>query len=113
MGVARRVELSLRTSSFRQGGPMMSQVELNSRVALCRQFAGEDPSHQALWMAEARRWSRLANEKLHDGHGLEFGIVAGFLFAFNRFVGAQHRRPNHTAEMMKYGSGLHSATRSD
>ena len=38
---------------------MMSQFELSSRAALCRQLASQDPANQTVWMAEARSWSRL------------------------------------------------------
>jgi hypothetical protein len=43
---------------------MTSQLELNSRAALCRQFANQEPANRDLWLAEAENWSRLSNEKL-------------------------------------------------
>ena len=38
---------------------MTSQLEFNSRAALCREFARREPESRALWMAEAESWSRL------------------------------------------------------
>jgi hypothetical protein len=43
---------------------MTSQLELNSRAALCRQLAKREPANRALWMAEAENWSRLSKGKL-------------------------------------------------
>jgi hypothetical protein len=83
---------------------MMSQFELSSRAALCRQLASEDPANQTVWMAEARSWSRLAAEMLPDGHRLKGGITARLFFAFTRMIEAQREPPNETAEMMKSGS---------
>jgi hypothetical protein len=37
---------------------MTSQLEFNSRAALCREFARREPNSRALWMAEAESWSR-------------------------------------------------------
>ena len=45
-----------------RGRQMTSQLELNSRAALCRQLAKCEPANQALWMAEAENWSRLSKE---------------------------------------------------
>ena len=42
---------------------MISQVELKSRAALCRQLAKREPANGVLWMAEAENWSRLSKEK--------------------------------------------------
>ena len=42
---------------------MISQVELDSRAALCRQLAKREPVHQALWLAEAESWSRRSRQK--------------------------------------------------
>ena len=42
---------------------MISQVELKSRAALCRQLAKREPAHGVLWMAEAASWSRLSKEE--------------------------------------------------
>jgi len=47
-----------------RGRQMTSQLELNSRAALCRQLAKREPTNRALWMAEAENWSRLSKEKL-------------------------------------------------
>jgi hypothetical protein len=46
---------------------MISRLELNSRIRLCRQLAKREPANQALWMAEAENWSRLSKEKLRAG----------------------------------------------
>ncbi|WP_247407968.1 hypothetical protein [Bradyrhizobium sp. 76] len=80
---------------------MMSQFELSSRAALCRQLANQDPANQTVWMAEARSWSRLAAEMLPEEHRLKGGITARLFFAFNKLVAAQHEPTNQPAEMMK------------
>ena len=43
---------------------MTSQLELNSRAALCRQLAEREPANRALWLAEAENWLRLSKDKL-------------------------------------------------
>ena len=78
---------------------MMSQSELSSRAALCRQLASQDPVNQIVWMA--RSWSRQAAETLHDEHQLKGGITARLFFAFSKLVEAQHEPTNETADMMK------------
>jgi hypothetical protein len=78
---------------------MMSQFELSSRAALCRQLASQDPANQTAWMAEARSWSRLAAEMLPEEHLLKGGITARLFFAFNELVAAQHEPT--PAELMK------------
>ena len=80
---------------------MMSQSELSSRAALCRQLASQDPANQIVWMAEARSWSRQAAETLRDEHQLKGGITARLFFAFSKLVEAQHEPTNETADMMK------------
>ncbi|WP_247467958.1 hypothetical protein [Bradyrhizobium sp. 62] len=78
---------------------MMSQFELSSRAALCRQLASQDPANQTVWVAEARSWSRLAAEMLPEEHLLKGGITARLFFAFNKLVAAQHEPT--PAELMK------------
>jgi hypothetical protein len=46
---------------------MISRLELNSRIRLCRQLAKREPANRALWMAEAGDWSRLSKETLRAG----------------------------------------------
>ncbi|MCK1369129.1 hypothetical protein IVB47_32830 [Bradyrhizobium sp. 62] len=77
----------------------MSQFELSSRAALCRQLASQDPANQTVWVAEARSWSRLAAEMLPEEHLLKGGITARLFFAFNKLVAAQHEPT--PAELMK------------
>ena len=79
---------------------MMSQFELRSRAALCRQLASQDPTNHTVWMAEARSWSRKAADPLHDGHGLKSDLVTRFFFAFSKLVAAQHGPTNRMTEMM-------------
>jgi hypothetical protein len=43
---------------------MTSQLELNSRAALCKQLAEREPANRALWLAEAENWLRLSKDKL-------------------------------------------------
>ena len=42
-----------------QGNGMITQTELSSRAALCRQLAQREPNSKVYWLAEAERWSRL------------------------------------------------------
>ena len=39
---------------------MTTRLEFDSRAALCRQLARNEPANEALWMAEAGTWSRLS-----------------------------------------------------
>jgi hypothetical protein len=71
---------------------MMSQFELSSRAALCRQLAGQDPANRSVWMAEARSWSRLADQTLHDEDGLTVDLVSKFFLAFGRLSMKSPRR---------------------
>ncbi len=48
---------------------MISQLELDSRAALCRQLAKREPAHEALWLAEAESWSRFSKEKFRGDVG--------------------------------------------
>jgi hypothetical protein len=48
---------------------MISQLELDSRVALCRQLAKREPAHETLWLAEAETWSRFSKEKFRGDVG--------------------------------------------
>jgi hypothetical protein len=43
---------------------MASLPECNARAALCRRLAKLEPSSRNIWLAEAERWSRLAQAKL-------------------------------------------------
>jgi hypothetical protein len=43
---------------------MTSQLELNSRAALCKQLAEREPANRTLWLAEAENWLRLSKDKL-------------------------------------------------
>ena len=52
---------------------MISQLELYSRVRLCRQLAKREPANRAFWMDEAGIWSRLSKEKLRGEAGAETG----------------------------------------
>ena len=49
----------------RQGNGMISQLELYSRAALCRQFARREPKSKIYWLAEADSWMRLSRETIH------------------------------------------------
>ena len=44
---------------------MITQTELSSRAALCRQLAQREPSSKAYWLAEAEHWSRLSRQPIH------------------------------------------------
>ena len=48
---------------------MISQLELDTRAALCRLLAKREPAHQALWLTEAESWSRLSKQKLRGDMG--------------------------------------------
>jgi len=38
---------------------MITQAELSSRAALCRQLAQREPDSKVYWLAEAENWLRL------------------------------------------------------
>jgi hypothetical protein len=44
---------------------MITQLELSSRAALCRQLARREPNSKVYWLAEAENWSRLSREPIH------------------------------------------------
>ncbi|WP_354223138.1 hypothetical protein [Bradyrhizobium sp. F1.4.3] len=71
---------------------MVSQFELSSRAALCRQLASQDPANRFVWMAEARSWSRLSSEMPHGDDGSKIGLVTRFFFAFGKSSLASRRR---------------------
>jgi hypothetical protein len=71
---------------------MMSQFELSSRAALCRQLASQDPVNRSVWMAEARSWSRLSDETLHTEDETKSGFVDKFFFVFGRLSMTSRRR---------------------
>ena len=41
---------------------MISLLEFNARAELCRKFAKLEPHASCIWLAEAKRWSRLTHE---------------------------------------------------
>ena len=43
---------------------MTGLLEFNARAALCRQLAEVEPDSKNLWLAEAERWSRLAQDEI-------------------------------------------------
>jgi hypothetical protein len=43
---------------------MASFLELNARAALCRRLAKLEPASSHVWLAEAERWSQLAQIQL-------------------------------------------------
>lgn len=65
---------------------MISQLELASRAALCRQLAKQEPANGVLWMAEAENWSRLSKEKFRGGARTETssGVLASWRVAVVR-----------------------------
>jgi hypothetical protein len=44
---------------------MITQTELSSRAALCRQLAQREPNSKVYWLAEAENWLRLSREPIH------------------------------------------------
>lgn len=42
---------------------MNSLMECSARARLCRQFAVHEPAYRAIWLAEAERWSDLADRE--------------------------------------------------
>ena len=43
---------------------MKNVVEFRAQTKLCRQFAMWEPKNSSLWLAEAERWSRLAQDEI-------------------------------------------------
>ena len=48
-----------------QGNGMITQTEMSSRAALCRQLAQREPSSKTYWLAEADHWLRLSRQPIH------------------------------------------------
>jgi len=48
-----------------QGNGMITQTELSSRAALCRQLAQREPNSKVYWLAEAEKWLRLCHKPIH------------------------------------------------
>ena len=44
---------------------MITQTEMSSRAALCRQLAQREPSSKTYWLAEADHWLRLSRQPIH------------------------------------------------
>src|SRR5437588_10819980 len=47
-----------------RGRKMTSLDEFRSRASLCRQLATREPHSEQIWLAEAARWSQLAQDKI-------------------------------------------------
>ena len=47
-----------------QGSGMITQTELSSRAALCRQLAQREPDSKVYWLAEAESWLRLCHKPI-------------------------------------------------
>jgi hypothetical protein len=43
---------------------MITQAELSSRAALCRQLAQREPNSKVYWLAEAESWLRLCRRPI-------------------------------------------------
>jgi hypothetical protein len=43
---------------------MNNLMELSAKAALCRQLAVREPANSAIWLAEAERWSHLADDEM-------------------------------------------------
>ncbi len=72
---------------------MISQFELSSRAALCKQLATQDPANRAIWMAEAESWSRLSEEKPYGETRSKLGFV--ILASFASAIGKTPAKSNH------------------
>lgn len=62
---------------------MASLLECNARAALCRRLAKLEPVSRDIWLAEAERWSRLAQARLlaqtGDGRDMEAALASAML----------------------------------
>jgi hypothetical protein len=72
---------------------MISQFELSSRAALCRQLATQEPANRAVWMAEADSWSRLSEERPYGETGSKLGFT--ILASFACVIGKMPTKSNH------------------
>ena len=57
---------------------MTSFSEFSARATLCRQLAECEPDSKNLWLAEAERWSRLAQWRCRSGvvaRGLQLSLA--------------------------------------
>jgi hypothetical protein len=74
---------------------MVSQLELHSRARLCGQLAKREPANRALWMAEARNWSRLSKERLRgeEWARIDSGMLASLCALSARLLLRTEKRP--------------------
>jgi hypothetical protein len=54
---------------------MKNVVEFRAQATLCRQLAMCEPKNSSLWLAEAERWSRLAQDEI-SSHYQECNVIA-------------------------------------
>jgi len=53
---------------------MKNIVEFRARATLCRQLAGCEPKNGNYWLAEAEKWSRLAQNEI-SAHYQECNVI--------------------------------------
>jgi hypothetical protein len=53
---------------------MKNVMEFRAQARLCRQLAIREPKHGIYWLAEAERWSRLAQDAI-SAHYEECNVV--------------------------------------
>jgi|AmaraimetFIIA100_FD_contig_51_11283870_length_669_multi_4_in_0_out_0_1 hypothetical protein len=62
---------------------MTSLQECSARAALCRRLATLEPDSRQIWLAEAKRWSRLTKENGEEAEALrhrDAGLSALWFF---------------------------------
>jgi len=55
---------------------MTRLIEYNARAALCRRLAKLEPVSRDIWLAEAERWTRLAQASMGGAQDREDGAEA-------------------------------------
>jgi len=53
---------------------MQNLVKIRAQAAICMQRAASDFSNRAHWLAEAQRWSSLAQDEI-DAHYAECNVI--------------------------------------
>ena len=53
---------------------MKNVVEFRAQAKLCRQLAMREPKNRIYWLAEAERWSRLAQDEI-SSHYQECNVI--------------------------------------
>ena len=76
---------------------MKNVVELRARAALCRQLAVREPTNRSIWLAEAGRWSHLAQDDQFETSAFRFAdeTAIGSSFCWSYKAGLRAKEIAH------------------